>query len=240
VNLVVAALAAIATWLALAPAPEPRLSRLVSSMPASIGPKGTDRRLPTLLASGLAAVGVWLLIGGSAGAVLAVACVIAIPRLTRTMESRATRTAREQLERQAPLAADLIAATMASGATMRAALAAVGAAVGEPTAGALRPVLAAMELGADPPSAWQSLTGSSPLGPIRDAIVRSAETGAPLTAVLTRIADDMRRERQVQVEVAARTAGVRAVAPLAACFLPAFVLMGVVPVVASLAGDLLS
>jgi len=30
------------------------------------------------------------------------------------------------------------------------------------------------------------------------------------------------------------------VAPLAACFLPAFLLLGVVPVVASLAGQLLS
>ena len=239
-NLVVAALAAVATWLALAPTPEPRLLRLISSGRDASGSKVAARRVPTLVASGLAAMGVWLLIGGSAGAVLAVACVIAIPRLTRSMESRATRSARQQLERQAPLTADLIAATMASGATMRAALAAVGVAVGEPTAGAVRPVLAAMELGADPPSAWQSLSSSSALAPIRDAIVRSAETGAPLTAVLTRIADDMRRERQVLVEVAARTAGVRAVAPLAACFLPAFVLMGVVPVVASLAGDLLS
>ena len=239
-NLVVAVLATVATWLVLAPTPEPRLHRLLTTVPDVIGPKASNRRVPTLVASGLAAVGVWLLVGGAAGAILAVACVVVVPRLTRTMESRATRTAREQLERQAPLAADLIAATMSSGATMRAALAAVGAAVGDPTATVVRPVLAAMELGADPPSAWQSVSSSSALAPIRDAIVRSAETGAPLTAVLTRMADDMRRERQVQVEVAARTAGVRAVAPLAACFLPAFVLMGVVPVVASLAGDLLS
>ena len=47
----------------------------------------------------------------------------------------------------------------------------------------------------------------------------------------------MRRDRQRAVEVAAQAAGVRAVAPLAACFLPAFLLLGVVPVVASLAGD---
>ena len=38
---------------------------------------------------------------------------------------------------------------------------------------------------------------------------------------------------------AARVAGVQAVAPLAACFLPAFVLVGVVPVVAGVAGSLL-
>jgi hypothetical protein len=41
------------------------------------------------------------------------------------------------------------------------------------------------------------------------------------------------------VEVAARTAGVRAVIPLVACFLPAFILLGVVPVVAGLANELI-
>ena len=66
------------------------------------------------------------------------------------------------------------------------------------------------------------------------------ETGAPLSSVLARIAEDMRRDRQVAVEVAARSAGVKAVAPLAACFLPAFLLLGVVPVVAALASSLLS
>ena len=66
--------------------------------------------------------------------------------------------------------------------------------------------------------------------------MRSAQSGAPLSTVLARIAQDMRRDRHAAVEVAARSAGVRAVAPLAACFLPAFLLVGVVPVVASLAG----
>ncbi len=239
-TIVVAVLAAVATWLALAPTPEPRIVRLITPGGTTGRAAGEASRVPTLVASLLAAVGIWLFVGGVTGVVLAVACAIAVPRLTRNLESRAARTLREQLERQTPLTADLIAATMASGATMRTALAAVSAAVGEPTVSALRPVLAAMELGADPLSAWQSLPASSPLCPIRDAVVRSAETGAPLTNVLSRIADDMRRERQVHVEVAARAAGVRAVAPLAACFLPAFVLMGVVPVVASLAGDLLT
>jgi hypothetical protein len=42
------------------------------------------------------------------------------------------------------------------------------------------------------------------------------------------------------VEVAARSAGVRSVAPLAACYLPAFILLGIVPVVASMATDMFS
>ena len=71
-------------------------------------------------------------------------------------------------------------------------------------------------------------------------MVRSAASGAPLAGVLARVAEDLRRDRQQVVEVAARAAGVRAVAPLGACFLPAFVLVGVVPVVVSLATGLLS
>ena len=84
------------------------------------------------------------------------------------------------------------------------------------------------------------MAGVPALEPVVAALIRSSESGAPMSTVLARIAEDMRRDRQRTVEVAARSAGVRAVAPLAACFLPAFLLTGVVPVVASLTGGLLS
>ncbi len=193
-----------------------------------------------MVAGLLAGIGLWLLVGGLPGGVVGVGCAVLVPRLTRNLESRATRRQREDLERQAPLTADLLAATLASGATVRESLDAVGAAVGEPTRDALRPVLAAIDLGADPGTAWRSMAQVPALAPMAAAVVRSAESGAPLSIVLSRIAEDLRRDRQTVVEVAARAAGVRAVAPLAACFLPAFLLVGVVPVVASLAGDLLS
>ncbi len=187
----------------------------------------------------LAGMGVWLLVGGAVGVFLAVGCAVLVPRMTTNLESRGARRTREALERQAPLTADLLAATLASGATVREALGAVASAVGDPMGGALRPVLAAIDLGADTDIAWRSLAQVPALAPLGAAVTRSAESGAPLATVLTRIAEDLRRERQTAVEVAARAAGVRAVAPLAACFLPAFLLLGVVPVVASLAGSLL-
>jgi Flp pilus assembly protein TadB len=174
------------------------------------------------------------------GVGIAAACAVGVPRLTRNLESRGARRRREQLARQAPVVADLLAATIASGSTMRPALAAVGDAVGDPARAVLRPVLAEIDLGADPGDAWRALVGDRVLGPIAASVVRSMETGAPLSSVLARIAEDMRRDRQVAVEVAARAAGVKAVAPLAACFLPAFLLLGVVPVVAALASSLLS
>jgi len=61
---------------------------------------------------------------------------------------------------------------------------------------------------------------------------RSAESGAPLAEGLSRLAEDRRRERRTQTQVRARNVGVKAAGPLAACFLPAFMLVGVVPTVA--------
>ena len=48
----------------------------------------------------------------------------------------------------------------------------------------------------------------------------------------------LRKTHVAAVETRARAAGVRSGAPLALCFLPAYLLVGVVPVVAGFAGDL--
>ncbi len=63
-------------------------------------------------------------------------------------------------------------------------------------------------------------------------MLRALESGAPLADGLTRLAADRRRERNTQVQRRARTVGVKAAGPLAACFLPAFMLIGVVPTIA--------
>jgi hypothetical protein len=60
--------------------------------------------------------------------------------------------------------------------------------------------------------------------------------------LLRALADDERDQARWAAEAAAQRAGVRAVGPLVACFLPAFVLVGVVPLVVGVAeqvvGDL--
>lgn len=194
----------------------------------------------TWTAAGLAAVGGFLVLGGVAGVLLAATSLVVVPRVAGSLETRADRERRDALARQGPALADLLAATVAAGAPMAAALASVSEAVGEPARGALNPVRAALDLGADAETAWLVLADDPVLGALSAAVVRSARTGAPLAAMLARIADDLRRERRITVEVAAQAAGVRAVVPLAACFLPAFLLLGVVPVVAALATGLLS
>ncbi|GIH22507.1 hypothetical protein Aph01nite_08170 [Acrocarpospora phusangensis] len=58
--------------------------------------------------------------------------------------------------------------------------------------------------------------------------------------VLTRLADDARHATRSASSAAARKVGVQAVAPLGLCFLPAFVFLGIIPVVAGLATQVLT
>ncbi|HEX7746632.1 MAG TPA: secretion system protein, partial [Micromonosporaceae bacterium] len=54
-----------------------------------------------------------------------------------------------------------------------------------------------------------------------------------------RVADDLRADRAAAAEAAARRAGVLVVLPLGLCFLPAFILAGLVPVIVAVLGDVL-
>lgn len=237
--LIAAALIGISVWLLFSPSTHARLIRVVGSdqSTGAASPESATRwAWPAAI---LAAGGAWLLIGGALGAVAAVGAVVALPRLLSRLESRSAREQREAWARQAPLLADLLAATLAAGATVRDAVQVAGEAVGSPTAEALRPVVASIDLGADPATAWRTVGSADAHAVIVEALARAQDSGAPIAVLLTRAADDLRRERRREVEVAARSAGVRAVAPLAACFLPAFLLVGVVPVIASLATGLI-
>lgn len=230
--------AAVSAALMVRPAGDPRIRALGATPPASAAPRAMRRKW-TWLASAIAAVGVLVAFPGLVGVLLAAACLVLLPRWLARMDSRATRQRAAELERQAPLLADLLAGLLASGATVRDALQAASEAMPEPTARVLRAAAASVDLGADPADAWLATDRTSVHQPMIEALERAHQSGAPAALLLARVADDLRRDRRRTVEVAARSAGVRAVAPLALCFLPAFVLLGVVPVVASLASGVL-
>lgn len=210
----------------------------------SVGPRapaaGLAGAVPgRTLAAVAAGVAVALVLGGAGGvlvgAVAAAGLRVALARLERS----GARREREQLARSAPLVVDLVAACLASGATLEASVRAAAAAVGGPAATALGPVLSAVALGADPAQAWRSVERHGPLAGLARAVARSASTGAPLSDLLPRVAERARAEHRARAEARIRTVSVRLTAPLGLAFLPAFVLLGVVPLVASWTAGLL-
>ncbi|MGZ4427513.1 MAG: type II secretion system F family protein, partial [Nocardioidaceae bacterium] len=128
---------------------------------------------------------------------------------------------------------DLMASAMAAGGAPSAAVAAVVSAVDGPTAEELAALHARLVLSADPVTAWRDLGADPQLGPLGRCVARAVESGASVADALHRLAEDLRASRRAEVEGRARSVGVKAAAPLGLCLLPAFVLTGVVPLVAA-------
>ncbi len=139
-----------------------------------------------------------------------------------------------------PLLVDLLAAVMAAGANVPDAVAVVAAALDSSPARRVAAAGTALSLGAAPETAWATLSADPALRPLARALTRAAVSGAPTSDLLAEVAADLRARHRLSATRAARVAGVRAVAPLGLCFLPAFVLLGVVPTVVGLAGAALS
>lgn len=187
------------------------------------------------LASGVTALTCAVLVGGPVGIGVGLVAGVVCRQVLARLEPRSVRAERQRLAADLPAAADLLAACLLSGAPMVDAAEAVAAALGGPVSGPLRSVAAAIRLGADPPGAWRALDARPELAPLSRTVARAMAGGAPLADALTRLADDRRRALRADAAAAARRVGVRAAAPLGLCFLPAFVLIGVTPVVASIA-----
>jgi Flp pilus assembly protein TadB len=196
---------------------------------------------------------------------LGVACAAAGPHLLARLEPRERRAEREQLAADLPMLLDLLASCLAGGAALPAAADAVAQAVPGPAGRRLAAVCAALAVGCPPTDAWAALArdpadplarppddrrparerartshDDDPLAAAARALGRAADGGAPVAAAVSRLAAEARADARSRGEQAARRVGVLAVAPLGPCFLPAFVLLGVVPVVAGLAGPLLA
>ncbi|MFC5831691.1 type II secretion system F family protein, partial [Nonomuraea insulae] len=96
-----------------------------------------------------------------------------------------------------------------------------------------------LRLGADPEPTWTALARDPAMGRLSRAMSRAVQSGAPVADVLTRLADDAREAARAESVASARSVGVKAVAPLGLCFLPAFVLLGIIPVIAGLASTII-
>jgi hypothetical protein len=126
---------------------------------------------------------------------------------------------------------ELVGATLEAGSGLGRALELIAGLAAQEFRAALRPVVSALAIGADWDAAWRSSTIRSPqLLDLRDALGFAALTGAPSSALLYAQAARIRRERFRMAEKQAAALGVKLVVPLGLCSLPAFVCLGIVPV----------
>ncbi len=98
-----------------------------------------------------------------------------------------------------------------------------------------------LALGADPTTVWlgTAVTGDRHVEALCRLARRSASSGTALAQTVSELADQSRQDASDAARAAAERASVLIAGPLGACYLPAFVCLGIVPVVVGLAGDVL-
>ncbi|QWF81404.1 type II secretion system F family protein [Amycolatopsis sp. CA-230715] len=228
--------AVLACSLALLVSPSPSLARhrLRRLLPAERRPRRVPDARSLALLVALAAGAVAFTLGGwPVGAVLAVPCgAVAWLLVIR-------RRARSPAEPQRLAATwDLLAACLRAGLPVPTAVEAVaGGAPGE-VANALRAAARLLAMGADPAEAWAPAAELPATAELARAARRTARSGAELASAAADLAAQARARLSDEAEARAQRAGVLITGPLGLCFLPAFLCLGVVPVVIGLASTL--
>jgi pilus assembly protein TadC len=146
---------------------------------------------------------------------------------------------RERLTSQLPQACDLLAVCLESGLPLRQAVTVIADALDGPLADVLAELATEVRLGAEEARAWDELAAAEPaLAPLAREVARAVGSGVALSRTLRSLGVDARRDAASVAEVRARRVGVRSVLPLMICFLPAFLLLGVVPIIGGVAQHL--
>ena len=164
------------------------------------------------------------------GALCLAAAVLVLPNAGRSRTRRFVESVGEDIPNSfvvehdphaVPVTLDLFAACLRAGLPTATAARAVADSAPPVLADALRRGADRLQLGADPADAWRSLGDDEVLEAFSRAERRRADAEDRTAAAIER-------------------AGVLVSGPLGLCFLPAFVCLGIVPVVIGLAGKVLS
>lgn len=134
---------------------------------------------------------------------------------------------------------DLLAACLQAGMAVPVAVRAVADGLDGPAAPALRQTAELLALGADAEQAWLPALDCPGTERLARAARRSGRSGTALADSLSRLALAQRAEARARSEAGAQRAGVLIAGPLGLCFLPAFLALGVIPVVLGLAAGLM-
>lgn len=200
---------------------------------AAAGPRRT-----TVGVAVLGGLGAALVVGGASGWAVGAVVAVLLGRVAGRREPAGARRERDEAAAALPVLVDLLAAALAAGSPVDRAVAAVCEAWPGPAADRLTAARARLALGVDPVAVWEAVARDPALAPLGRALARAAGSGAPVAAAVTALADDLAQDARAGVEDRARTVGVRAALPLGLCLLPAFVLLGIVPLAAGLLAGL--
>ncbi|MFF1507323.1 type II secretion system F family protein [Streptomyces sp. NPDC058326] len=179
----------------------------------------------------------WVLFGAFGGLF---AGVLVAAGVRRAAGRRAASPAEgEEAARHLPLAADLLAACASAGAGPAEAAEAVGRSLGGPLGERLTRTAAELRLGGEPAEVWRRFGVIPGAAGLARCMERAGSSGAPAAEGVARHAAALRSARARAAEARARRAQVLISAPVGLCFLPAFLAVGVAPVVIGLATGLL-
>jgi len=226
-----------------------RLQRVLSQVDGAAHAQAAGIRLTALILTALpsAALGLGHLIGADAlgallGTPLGAACCATAVALQLTGLAWADRLASRRPPHphgEFAVCADLMAAALRAGAPVATAVTNVGETLDGPLSAQLRQIGRELRAGVSPEQAWQRLSGLPAARRLINAARRSAQSGAALSGALVRCAEDLRGDAAHERQAQTQRAAVLLVLPLGLCFLPAFVLGGLVPVVLAVLGEVL-
>ncbi|KUI41199.1 pilus assembly protein TadC [Mycobacterium sp. IS-1590] len=137
-------------------------------------------------------------------------------------------------------ALDVLATCLHSGMAVAGAAAAAAPSAPPPVARVLTRAADLLALGADPATAWADApAGDRSVDALLRLARRSASSGTALAQGVSALAARSRDDAADTARGAAERASILIAGPLGTCYLPAFFCLGIIPVVAGLAGDVL-
>lgn len=215
----------LAVFLAVPASPHARCRRVFSS--------GTPARnlspSPAVTAMAIAVVGSLLLFGAPMGILVGAVAAPLAGRSVGRLESASTRRRRALIGRQLPGAVDLLIAVLDAGRPPVDAFDLVAGATSEPLGSELALIANRLSVAGDEQAVWEGLKPE--FASLGRSFRRAGRSGMPVGKVLLRLADELRREQRASGQERARSVAVATAAPLGACFLPAFFLIGILPTI---------
>lgn len=201
------------------------------SPPRSARPSRRPSRRALQLAAGSGSGALILALVPLPAAALVAACVV--PLAMAATGRLHDRPAAQPMPAEAALALALTGAALRAGMPVPDAIELAAPAARDPTP--LTRVAGLLRLGATAEQAWSVLTPIPGWSSIAVLAARSGHSGAKLADACERSAAELRKQQRTEAVSRAQRVSVLAVGPLGACFLPAFVCLGIAPIVVGVA-----